>query len=89
MVPADNDQELIEVAYELTHGLANQMLGKKFDFCFNEGFSFIVALSSSHDQWYLRTVTSGNVLEMLVNNKVESMEKWMELATVDLQKGDD
>ena len=47
MVPADNDQELIEVAYELTHGLANQMLGRNSISASIEGFSFIVALSSS------------------------------------------
>lgn len=89
MVPVDNDQDLLEVAYELTYGLANQMLGMNFDFCFDEGFSFLTYLMSSDERWIVSSTTPGDVLGMLVNNQVETMENWMELATVDLLKADD
>jgi hypothetical protein len=88
MVSVDNEQELIEVAYKLTYGLTNQMLGMDFDFCFDESFTFIVALVSSDEQWLLRAVTPGNVLRMLVDGKIESSEIWMDLATVDPRKND-
>ena len=88
MLPVDTEQELIEIAYKLTYGLANQMLGMEFDFCFTKEFTFIASLMNSDESWAVRAFTPGDVLKMLVDKQVDSVEGWRELVSVESIKAD-
>lgn len=86
LVPVDNDEQLLDVAYMFTYKLGIVMRDAGFEFCFQDDFKFEISMLNKSSTWAIRAITPGNVLLDLVNDQIGTKEEWAELSAADLVK---